>query len=276
MSKEMFRYALPVEAGLPRKTVRAGSAVFGGDDLVLIAGPCTVESRDQMMEIACAVKEAGATMLRGGLFKPRTSPYSFQGLLEKGYEIFDEVRARTGLPIVSEVMDIEHIASLSQHADMLQIGARNMQNYSLLKAAGACCAPIFLKRGMAATVNEFLLAAEYILAGGNENLVLCERGLRTFESATRYTFDINAVALLRQKTWLPVIGDSSHGTGQASLVGPVGLAAIAAGADGLMTEVHWDPAEALCDGDESLTPEQYHEMVKTAREIARAVGRTLP
>lgn len=275
MSKQMFRYAWSPANGLPRKTVRVGEVVFGGEKLALIAGPCTVESRDQMMEIACAVKEAGASMLRGGLFKPRTSPYSFQGLLEKGYEIFDEVRARTNLPIVSEVMDIEHIASLSQHVDMLQIGARNMQNYSLLKAVGACETPIFLKRGMASTVHEFLMAAEYILVGGNENVVLCERGLRTFETATRYTFDINAIPLLREKTWLPVIGDASHGTGQASLVGPVSLAAIAAGADGLMTEVHWDPGEALCDGDESLTPEQYYEMVKTAREVARAVGRTI-
>lgn len=275
MSTKTLQYAWDPASGEPRKTVRVGPVTFGGEKLVLIAGPCTVESRDQMMEIACAVKEAGASVLRGGVFKPRTSPYSFQGMHEEGYAIFDEVRARTGLPIVSEVMDVEHIDSLKQHVDILQIGARNMQNYSLLKAAGCCGTPVLLKRGMSATISEFLLAAEYILAGGNESVILCERGLRTFETATRYTFDINAIPVLRQRTWLPIIGDTSHGTGHASLVAPVALGALAAGADGLMTEVHWDPEEALCDGDESLTPEQYYNMVKTAHSIAQAVGRSI-
>jgi 3-deoxy-7-phosphoheptulonate synthase len=255
--------------------VTVGDCVFGGPKIVLIAGPCSVESRSQMLEIACAVKEAGATMLRGGAYKPRTSPYSFQGLCEKGLEILAEAREKTGLPVVTEVMETSQLSQVSRVADMLQLGCRNMDNYVLLRAAGETGKPIFLKRGMSARVEEFLLAAEYILATGNDQVVMCERGIRTFETATRFTLDLNAVPLLKQRTWMPIAVDPSHGTGRMSLVTPMSLAAVACGADALMVEVHNEPEKALCDGDQSEKPEELYRMVKQIKAVAEAVGRTI-
>lgn len=255
--------------------VEAGTATFGGNELVIIAGPCSVESRSQMLEIAAAVKEAGASMLRGGAFKPRTSPYAFQGLWHKGLEILAEARAATGLPVVTEVMESAHLDAVSEVADMLQIGSRNMHNSVLLQAAGATGLPVFLKRGMSALTEEFLLAAEYILNAGSSGVVLCERGVRSFETATRFTLDLNVVPLLKERTWLPVVVDPSHGTGIASLVEPMSRAAIACGADGLMIEVHGAPDRAMSDGDQSLTPEMFYNLVKGLRQIASAVGRSM-
>jgi 3-deoxy-7-phosphoheptulonate synthase len=261
--------------GAERGLVEAGGVVFGGARLVLIAGPCTVESRDQMLEIACAVKEAGASMLRGGAFKPRSSPYSFQGLCEKGLEILAEARARTGLPVVTEVLETAQLPAVAAITDMVQIGSRNMHNSVLLRAAGASGKPVLLKRGMSATLQEFLLAAEYVLEAGSRRVVLCERGIRTFETATRFTLDLSVVPLLKEKTWLPVIVDPSHGTGRASLVPAMSRAAVACGADGVMVEVHCHPDQALCDGDQSETPEMFYKVVKDLRAIAEAVGRTV-
>ncbi len=255
--------------------VEVDGAVFGGGRLVLIAGPCTVESRDQMIEIARAVKEAGATMLRGGAFKPRSSPYAFQGLCEKGLEILAEARALTGLPVVTEVLETAHLPAVAAIADMVQVGSRNMHNSVLLRAAGECGKPVLLKRGMSATVEEYLLAAEYVLSAGCRRVVLCERGIRTFETATRFTLDLTAVPLLKQKTWLPVIVDPSHGTGRATLVSPMARAAVACGADGLMVEVHAHPEQALCDGEQSETPEMFYKLVRDLRAVAEAVGRTV-
>ncbi|MDR2849364.1 MAG: 3-deoxy-7-phosphoheptulonate synthase [Verrucomicrobiota bacterium] len=255
--------------------VAAGGVVFGGARLVLIAGPCTVESRGQMLEIACAVKEAGASMLRGGAFKPRSSPYAFQGLCEKGLEILAEARERTGLPVVTEVLESSQLPAVAAVADMLQIGSRNMHNSVLLRDAGATGKPVLVKRGMSATIQEFLLAAEYVLSAGGRNVVLCERGIRTFEPATRFTLDLSAVPLLKERTWLPVIVDPSHGTGKASLVPAMACAAVACGADGVMLEVHAHPGEALCDGDQSETPERYHRLVGELRRVAEAVGREI-
>jgi 3-deoxy-7-phosphoheptulonate synthase len=249
--------------------------VFGDKKLVLIAGPCTVESREQMIEAACAVKEAGAVLLRGGAYKPRSSPYAFQGLGEKGLAILAEVRERTGLPVVTEALESAHLAAVAEVADMVQIGSRNMHNSVLLHAAGACGKPVLLKRGMCATIHEFLLAAEYVLEAGCERLVLCERGIRTFETATRFTLDLNAVPLLKSKTWLPVIVDPSHGTGVSAMVPPMACAAVACGADGLIVEVHGHPDQALCDGDQSLTPESFVKAVREVRAVAEAVGRTV-
>lgn len=254
-------------------TVKVGSAVFGGARLALVFGPCTVESRDQMIEIACAVKEAGATMLRGGAFKPRSSPYAFQGLCEKGLEILAEARERTGLPVVTEVLESSHLAEVAAVADMLQVGSRNMHNSVLLRDAGATGKPVLVKRGMSATVQEFLYAAEYVLAAGGRQVVLCERGIRTFETATRFTLDLSAVPLLKERTWLPVIVDPSHGTGKASLVPAMARAAVAGGADGIMMEVHGHPDQALCDGDQSVRPEAVFKMVSDLRKVAEAVGR---
>ncbi len=262
-------------AGAGDGRVGVGGAVFGGQRLVLIAGPCTVESRDQMLEIACAVKEAGASMLRGGAFKPRSSPYAFQGLCEKGLEILAEARERTGLPVVTEVLEAAHLPAVAAIADMLQIGSRNMHNSVLLRAAGACGKPVLLKRGMSATIEEFLLAAEYILDAGCRQVVLCERGIRTFETATRFTLDLSAVPLLKERSWLPVIVDPSHGTGRASLVPAMSRAAVACGADGVMMEVHAHPGQALCDGDQSETPEMFGRVVGELRAVAAAVGRTV-
>jgi 3-deoxy-7-phosphoheptulonate synthase len=246
---------------------------IGGEEVLVIAGPCAVESRSQLLETAQAVKEAGAHALRGGAFKPRTSPYSFQGLGETGLELLAEARALTGLPVVTEVMAPEQVPLVVKYADVLQIGARNMQNYSLLHAAGASLHPVLLKRGLMATVEELLMAAEYILSHGNRRVILCERGIRTFETATRNTTDINAIPVLKSLTHLPVVLDPSHSTGHWEYVTAVARAGIAAGADGLVVEVHPNPAQALSDGGQSLKPERFAELVTQVRAIAQAIGR---
>jgi 3-deoxy-7-phosphoheptulonate synthase len=245
----------------------------GGDQVLIFAGPCAVESRTQLMETAQAVKEAGAQALRGGAYKPRTSPYSFQGLGEEGLELLAEARELTGLPVITEVMAPEMVPLVARYSDVLQIGARNMQNYPLLHAVGESQHPVLLKRGIAATIDELLMAAEYILSHGNRRVMLCERGIRTFETATRNTTDINAIPVLKALTHLPVILDPSHSTGHAEYVIPVARAGIAAGADGLIVEVHCHPEEALSDGGQSLKPEQFAQMVHQVRQIAQAVGR---
>ena len=255
--------------------VNVGDVVVGGERVVLIAGPCAVESIDRMMEIAHTVKESGAQMLRGGAYKPRTSPYSFQGLGEEGLRILAEVKKETGLPVVTEVMDPELVPLVTSYADVVQIGARNMQNFALLHAVGEAHRPVLLKRGMMSTMEELLMAAEYILSHGNERVILCERGIRTFETYTRNTLDINAVPLLKRLTHLPVIVDPSHGTGKWELVEPVSLAAIAAGADGLIVEVHTHPEEAVSDGAQSITAQRFKTLVERLRAVGRAVGRTV-
>ena len=247
---------------------------IGGDGVVIIAGPCSVENREQLLETALAVREAGAHALRGGVFKPRTSPYSFQGLGEAGLELLAEAREKTGLPIVTEVMSVRQIPILKQYVDVLQVGARNMQNFSLLHAVGESNHPVLLKRGMMATVEELLMAAEYILSHGNQRVIVCERGIRTFETTTRNTTDINAIPVLKSLTHLPVILDPSHGTGHWEYVTAVARAGIAAGADGLIVEVHPRPGEALSDGSQSLRPERFVDLVKQIRSIAQAVGRS--
>lgn len=248
---------------------------IGGKEIVIMAGPCAVESEEQLSETAKRVRAGGAVMLRGGAFKPRTSPYSFQGLGVEGLEMLQRAKEHTGLSVVSEVMDTRQVETVSRYADMLQIGSRNMQNFPLLKEAGLSSKPILLKRGMMATIDEYLHAAEYLLSQGNTQVVLCERGIRTFESATRYTLDLNAIPILKQRTHLPVIVDPSHGTGIRSLVPTMARASIAAGADGLLMEVHFRPEEALCDGSQSLFPEDFGIMMEDLRKIAEAVGRSL-
>jgi 3-deoxy-7-phosphoheptulonate synthase len=248
---------------------------FGGPEVVIIAGPCSVESREQLLETAHAVREAGAHVLRGGAYKPRTSPYSFQGMGEAGLEILAEARQETGLAVVTEVMAPEQIPLVARYADMLQIGARNMQNYNLLHAVGESQHPALLKRGLSATIEELLMAAEYILSHGNRKVVLCERGIRTYETATRNTTDINAIPVLKSLTHLPVILDPSHSTGHWEYVESIARAAIAAGADGLIVEVHPEPTMALSDGGQSLKPERFASLVKQTKAIAEAVGRSL-
>jgi 3-deoxy-7-phosphoheptulonate synthase len=248
---------------------------FGGPEVIIIAGPCSVESREQLLETAHAVREAGAHVLRGGAFKPRTSPYSFQGMGAAGLEILAEARQETGLAVVTEVMAPDQIELVAQHADMLQIGARNMQNYNLLHAVGESQYPALLKRGPSATIDELLMAAEYILSHGNRKVVLCERGIRTYETATRNTTDINAIPVLKSLTHLPVILDPSHGTGHWEYVEAVARAGIAAGADGLIVEVHPDPTTALSDGGQSLKPARFAALVKQAAAVAAAVDRPL-
>ncbi len=247
--------------------------MIGGDEVVIIAGPCAVESRSQLMEIAWAVREAGAHALRGGVYKPRSSPYSFQGLGEEGLELLAEVRQSVGLPVVTEVMAPEQIPLVAQHADVLQIGARNMQNFALLRAAGASQHPVLLKRGISATIDELLMAAEYLLSEGNRRVILCERGIRTYETSTRNTTDINAIPVLKSLTHLPVILDPSHSTGYWEYVAPIARAGIAAGADGLIIEVHNHPEEALSDGGQSLKPEKFAELVHQVHAIAQVIGR---
>lgn len=239
---------------------------IGGGNFRIIAGPCSVESHEQITKVANAVKASGARLFRGGAFKPRTSPYAFQGLREKGLEMLLEAKKETGLPIVTEVMDISHLP-LFKDVDVIQVGARNMQNFELLKELGTCRKPILLKRGLSNTLQEFLMSAEYIMSGGNENIILCERGIRTFETATRNTLDLAAIPLLKSKTHLPVIVDPSHATGIANLVKPMAMAAAAAGADGLMIEVHNDPPHALCDGAQSLTPEKFDDLIRAVTAI---------
>ncbi|MCH8090327.1 MAG: 3-deoxy-7-phosphoheptulonate synthase [Chloroflexi bacterium] len=237
--------------------VRVGDVTIGGAERVVMAGPCAVESREQLMETAQAVKEAGAHILRGGAYKPRTSPYSFRGLGEDGLEMLAEAREKTGLPIITEVMTPADVGLVSQYADILQIGARNMQNYILLDEVGKVDVPVMLKRGMSATIEEWLLAAEYVLAQGNQNLILCERGIRTFETYTRNTLDLSAIPVIKKLSHLPVIVDPSHATGKWYLVAPMALAAAAAGADGVMVEVHITPEDALCDGAQALTVDNF-------------------
>ena len=243
--------------------------------VLIIAGPCSVESREQIIESAHAVREAGAHALRGGAFKPRTSPYSFQGLGKEGLEYLAEARAQTGLPIVTEVMSPSQVDLVASHADVMQIGARNMQNYALLHAVGESGHPVLLKRGMSATIEDLLMAAEYVLSHGNRRVMLCERGIRTFETATRNTTDINAIPVLKMSTHLPVILDPSHGTGHWEYVNSIARAGIAAGADGLMVEVHPNPDEALSDGGQSLKPGRFAELVDQIKAIAEATGRNL-
>ncbi len=247
----------------------------GGNEVAVIAGPCSVESRSQIIETAIAVKEAGASALRGGVFKPRTSPYSFQGLGEEGLELLAEAREKTGLPIVVEIMSQVQLDVMVKYVDVLQVGARNMQNFNLLRAIGESRTTVLLKRGLSATVEELLMSAEYILAGGNQRVMLCERGIRTFETSTRNTTDINAIPVLKNLTHLPVILDPSHSTGLANYVAAIARAGVAAGADGLIVEVHPDPAKAVSDGKQSLKPEAFAAMVKQVGQIAQVMGRNL-
>jgi 3-deoxy-7-phosphoheptulonate synthase len=247
----------------------------GGEELALIAGPCSVESRTQIIETAHAVKEAGASALRGGVFKPRTSPYAFQGLGAEGLELLAEAREQTGLPVVVEIMSQVQVDLMVQYVDVLQVGARNMQNFNLLRVIGETQTPVLLKRGLSASIEELLMSAEYILAGGNKQVMLCERGIRTFETATRNTTDINAIPVLKSLTHLPVILDPSHSTGHFDYVAAIARAAVAAGADGLIVEVHPDPAHALSDGRQSLKPEKFAAMVKQVGQIAEIMGRRL-
>lgn len=248
---------------------------IGGREIVLIAGPCSVESRDQILAAAEAVKSAGARMLRGGAFKPRTSPYDFQGLKGEGLSLLAEARKKTGLAVVTEVKDTETLEAVAGIADVLQIGARNMQNFSLLEAVGQLRKPVLLKRGMSATLTELLMAAEYIVARGNRDVILCERGIRTFETLTRNTFDVNAIPVLKQLTHLPVVADPSHGIGVRHGIAAVARAAVAAGADGLIIEVHPHPAKALSDGHQSLDLKEFEELVRGVKAVAAAVGRSL-
>jgi 3-deoxy-7-phosphoheptulonate synthase len=249
--------------------------VFGGKVVPVIAGPCSVEGLEQICRTAELVKQSGATLLRGGAYKPRTSPYSFQGLQEDGLKFLAEARERTGLPVCTEVMKESTVGLVAEYADILQIGARNMQNYDLLKAVGETRKPIMLKRGLASTIREWLMSAEYIMSQGNLQVLLCERGIRTFETQTRNTLDLSAVTVLKQETHLPVVVDPSHGTGHADYVADMALAAVAAGADGLIIEVHPNPHEAWSDGSQSLTPERFDGLMKRLRPVAEAVGRSL-
>ena len=248
----------------------SGKTTVGGDIFAVIAGPCSIESEEQILEVARAVKAAGATMLRGGAFKPRTSPYDFQGLRADGIELLLEAKKETGLPIVTEIMNANHLP-LFEEVDVIQVGARNMQNFELLKELGKTQKPILLKRGLANTLKEFLMSAEYIMAGGNENVILCERGVRTFETYTRNTLDLSAVPMLQELTHLPIIVDPSHATGLSRLVKPMALGAAAVGADGLMIEVHNNPQKALCDGPQSLTPDQFEDVMKAVNRVLTAL-----
>ena len=255
--------------------VRLGHASIGGDQFAVIAGPCAVESYEQMRETAEAVKAGGATALRGGAFKPRTSPYSFQGLGAEGLKILQTIGRELQMPVVTEVVDIADVEAVAQHADALQVGARNMQNFRLLQAVAKCGKPVVLKRGIAATIQDLLLAAEYILSGGNPDVILCERGIKTFETATRNTLDLNAVPYIKQRSHLPVIVDPSHGSGLRDLVAPMSRAAVGCGADGIMVEVHRDPAHALSDGQQSLHPTEFTKLMRELRPFVEASGKSL-
>ncbi len=256
-------------------TIDIRGNVIGGKKIQVIAGPCAVESKTMIINIAEKVKEAGASFLRGGAFKPRTSPYSFQGLGEEGLKYLAEARDKTGLPVVTELMDPRDIEVVLKYADIVQIGARNMQNFRLLLEVGACDKPILLKRGFSSTIKEWLMAAEYIMSKGNQKIILCERGVRTFETATRYTLDLSAIPVLKQLTHLPVVVDPSHGVGKWDLVAPMSKASIAAGTDGLLIEVHINPEEALSDGEQSLRPDYFKKLMNELKPIAIAVGREI-
>jgi 3-deoxy-7-phosphoheptulonate synthase len=278
--KEVHRivspYKLASRGFRPQGTVVTIRGVeIGGSKVVVMAGPCSVENRDQIERAADIVADGGAKVIRGGAFKPRSSPYSFQGLGEEGLKLMRDAADRRGLLVISEVMDSPQIPLLSAYSDILQIGARNMQNYNLLRDLGRIRKPVLLKRGIAATIEELLLSAEYILSGGNYEVMLCERGIRTFETYTRNTFDVSAIPVLQKLSHLPVIGDPSHGTGRRDMVPPMARAAVAAGADGLLMEVHHDPDHALSDGAQSMYPEPYTELMGQLRMIAAAVGRTI-
>ncbi|SMC76368.1 3-deoxy-7-phosphoheptulonate synthase [Sporomusa malonica] len=260
----------------PENTIiNIGNQTIGGNQVAIIAGPCSVESREQIVNIAQEVKAAGAGFLRGGAFKPRTSPYSFQGMQQEGLELLKQARAASGLPIVTEIMSIKQLENHHEDIDIIQIGARNMQNFDLLKAAGQINKPILLKRGQSATVEELLMSAEYIMAGGNEKVILCERGIRTFETYTRNTLDLSAVLAIKRLSHLPVIVDPSHAAGLWWMVDSLSKAAVAVGADGLIIEVHQDPSNAKCDGQQSIKPERFTSLMKSLREIARIDNRVL-
>jgi 3-deoxy-7-phosphoheptulonate synthase len=289
--QEVFQAMHQVESVVPimqpyklaSKEVKKESSVIsvtdtvrvGGPEIVVMAGPCSVENEAQIIESARAVKEGGAHMLRGGAFKPRTSPYSFQGLEEEGLKLLAKARTETGLPFVTEVINPETADLVAEYADMLQIGARNSQNFALLKKVGQLGKPVLLKRGMAMTIQEFLMSAEYIMSEGNQKVILCERGIRTFETATRNTLDLSAIPVLKEKTHLPVVIDPSHGTGNYLYVAPMACAAVAGGADGLIIEVHPDPERAASDGPQSLKPAKFNAMMRQLRQIAAAVNRSL-
>jgi 3-deoxy-7-phosphoheptulonate synthase len=255
--------------------VRVGDVTIGGRSLVVMAGPCSVESRGQLLETAEHVRAAGAHVLRGGAFKPRTSPYAFQGLEDDGLKLLAEARRETGLPVVTEVMEPDKVEVVAEHADILQIGARNVQNFPLLRRVGDAGKPVLLKRGMSTSIQEWLLSAEYVLARGNPNVILCERGIRTFETTTRFTLDLNAVPVVKKLSHLPVVVDPSHGTGHWEYVEAMALAGVASGADGLIIEVHPRPEEALCDGPQSLKPARFAALMNRVRRVAEAVDRTL-
>ena len=264
-----------------REVKREGTIVpvdgiaIGGQRLVVMAGPCSVESREQVLEVALRVKAAGATVLRGGAFKPRTSPYAFQGLEEEGLKYLDEAKRESGLPVITEVMEPDKVEVVARHADILQIGARNVQNFSLLRRVAETKKPVLLKRGMSTTIQEWLLSAEYILAGGNPNVILCERGIRTFEPATRFTLDLNAIPVVKKLSHLPIVVDPSHGTGHWEYVEAMAMAGVAAGADGLIIEVHPRPEEALSDGPQSLKPDRFARLMTRVRKVAEALDRTV-
>jgi len=271
-----YRLAAHSSADRATRPVRVSDSVtIGGAAITVIAGPCSVESGAMIVDVANRVRQLGAVMLRGGAFKPRTSPYSFSGLGASALELLESARNESTLPVVTEVMDTRQVELVSRSADMLQVGARNMQNFSLLEEVGRSHKPVLLKRGMSATTTELLLAAEHVMAAGNSNVVLCERGIRTFETSTRSTLDVSAIPVLKEETHLPVIVDPSHAGGRARLVIPLALASIAAGADGIMVEVHPDPGSALSDGDQSLTIEMFGELMRAASLVASAVGRTI-
>lgn len=254
--------------------IEVGDAKIGGGNTVVIAGPCSVESEEQIISVAKSVKASGAKLMRGGAFKPRTSPYAFQGLRDEGLKLLLAAKKETGLPIVTEIMSAAHL-DLFNDVDIIQVGARNMQNFELLKQLGHCDKPILLKRGLSSTLEELLMSAEYIMAGGNNKVILCERGIRTFEKATRNTFDLSAIPVLKELSHLPVIADPSHATGVRSLVPPMSKAALAAGADGLIIEVHNQPEKALCDGAQSLTPDQFDELMLSLRALAKLEGKKI-
>jgi 3-deoxy-7-phosphoheptulonate synthase len=272
-------FTVPAKVSRTTKTdttkVQIGETEIGGYGIVVIAGPCAVENQEQLFETARAVNRSGANILRGGAFKPRSSPYSFQGLGEAGLKLLREIHKETGMPVVTEVMDTRQMELVARYADMIQIGSRNMQNFPLLKEAGMCGKPVLLKRGMMATIEEFLLAAEYILSNGNDQIVLCERGIRTFETSTRNTLDLSAVPMLQKLSHLPVIVDPSHGTGVRWMVPPMAKAALAAGADGLIMEVHYKPESALCDGQQSLSLPEFDILMTDLDRIAKAIGREI-
>lgn len=262
------------QAGGKKTKIKIGNVVIGKDTFVVMAGPCAVESKEQLKGIASSVHKAGATILRGGAFKPRTSPYSFQGLEEKGLEHLKYVSKELNMPVISEIMDAKHIEQMADYIDVFQVGTRNMQNFTLLKELGLAKKPVLLKRGLGSRLDELLGAAEYILKGGNKEVILCERGIRTFEDMTRATLDLSAVPVLKKLSHLPVIVDPSHAAGRSDIIPSLALAACAVGADGLLVEVHNNPKEALCDGKQALTPDQFNSLISKLRELAKVVGKT--